>query len=613
MMMRRLLFAGCLSTLHTLVWGQLSVQGTVRDAGSNEPVSGVHIIGFGRNSRQGTSTNGEGQFTLHVPSEPDSIRITCIGYQSQTLRKKNFASNSLDVRLEAAVTALEALTVKPASPQQLIREAVRAMPTNYTSPPFQTRGFYREVIRRDTVYYSVAEAVFETQLLKPGEEGLLKLVQGRRSETVKSTRIFEDYHPGGGPNFLINHMLEAQLPEFLEEKNFKEYDFSIDSITSYDGKDVYKITFDQRDGLKKNLWAGAVYIDAESSALVELHYALSDKGIEYRKHLSGADKVMADLLGIDFIVNRKYIHYSYHKEGSRWSLHDAGLTMDIHFTEPRKSIDEHFTFNGELLSIRQATHSIKPFAKSEVWQKNRLVKNLPGEFDEGFWGDDNYIKAEKSLTAAVAAMDVLRAEKLPADAPEGWSMLHGEEAKAYRRDSTFILKPYVESRWKDAGQGPLLWKTMTGDFELYARVSVTKTLDTAAAPNTGFQVGGLMLRNGGEGPENHVFVALGCLGNPQLKIIGQNTINGRSAMYVSKIDGHELHLLLRRSGERVELHYLSPETRQWVRWKEIQRKDLPADLQVGVAGYSWLPGDAPNRHPDLLIHAKGLRALPIHP
>ncbi len=595
------------------LWGQVLIQGTVLDAENHEPLVGVHVLGFGKQP-SGSSTNSEGRFVLH-DTGLDSLRITCIGYAPVVLSGNELRQESRTILLQPFVTPLQALTVRPPSPLQLIREAVRAIPKNYSSPPFQVRGFYREVIRADAAYYAVAEAVFESQVLKTkgDDPAVLKLVQGRRSETVKSTRIFEDYHPGGGPNYLMNHTLEADLPDFLKEQNTQDYIYSIDSITSYEGKDVYMIGFDQRDNLRKNLWKGTIYLDAESFALIQLTWSLSEKGIEYRKHLTGADKVMADLLGIDFTVLKKSTTYSYHKMGATWALQDARLTMDIHFRQPRKEIDEQFTFLAEMLALHQTTGPLTPFARSDVWQKNRLVKSLPGEFDPEFWGAENIIQPDKSLTAAVASMDVLKAARLPTGVPDGWNLLRSSDAKAYQRDSTFMLKPFVESRWKDNDRGPYLWQPVTGNTELFARLAVTKTIDTTAAPDAGFQVGGLMLRSATDSMENHIFFAVGCMGNPQLKLISQNTINGRSAIHVTRIDHHSLTIRLRRMESLFQLHYLSPETNQWVLLREIQRKDLPNNLQAGIAGFAWVPGDAPNRHPDLLIQAHGFRIASLQP
>lgn len=488
------------------------------------------------------------------------------------------------------------------------------MPRNYFTTPFQLRGFYREIIRRDTFYYSVAEAVFESQLPEAGDDkALLRLVQGRRSETVKSTRIFEDYHPGGGPNYLVNHLLEGSLPEFLVESNFEDYVYTIDSISSYEDRDVYLIGFDQRDGLNKNLWKGRIGIEVESLAIIDLRFALSDKGIEHRKHLSAKDQVMAGLLGIDFNVLKKATHYSYRRAGDRWQLHEGSLMMDIHFKQPRKDIDEVFTLQANLLSLKQDGGPLTSFGKSEVWRRNQLVKNLPGEFDEGFWGIDNIIRPEATLTEAVSSMNVLRTGALPNGAPEGWSVLHQPEVKVYQTGSALVLKPYVTSRWKDSEQGPLLWQTVTGDFEIQATIRVTKALDTTRGPDAGFQVGGLMIRAPEADTESHVLFGIGCMGNPQLKLVSQNTIKGNSATHVTRVEQNVVTMRLRRSGPAIELSYLSPENRNWVVLRQYSRAEWPETLQAGIAGYTYVIGSGPNRKPDILVHADGFTVKKLNP
>ncbi len=588
----------------TQVYGQQLVEGVVLDRKNGEAVIGAHVIGIAKN-RSGTSTNSIGSFVLQSTDRLDSIRISCIGYKTLLVHTMP-AGERLMISLDPYSIPLEALTVKPPSPQQIIADAVKSIPRNYFVMPFQLRGFYREIIRNDTTYYSVAEAVFESQLPEPGEDrALLKLVQGRRSESVKGTRIFEDYHPGGGPNYIVNHLLEAQIPEFLDNSNFEDYNYSIDSISGYEGRDVYVIKFDQRDGLKKNLWRGRTCVEAESLAIIDLRYALSDKGIEYRKHLAGTDKMMANLLGVDFTVLKRYNRYSYRKEGGRWQLHDASMSRDIHFVQPRKNIDETFTVHAQLLALGQRPGPLKPFDKSEVWRRNQLVKNLPGEFDEQFWGANNIIRPETSLVAAVERMDVLRSSTLASGAPAGWSLLRPEQAKVYQNGSGLLLKPYVTSRWKDKETGPFLWKTIKGDFEVTARVRVTRAQDTASAPDAGFQAGGLMIRHSGGSDENNIFFGIGCMGNPNLKIIGQQTLNGNTTVYTTKLPINEIVVRLKRHGSRVELHWLQSKQRTVI-IREYLVAEWPEEIQVGVAGYTFVPGGGPKRKPDLLIKADKL-------
>lgn len=597
--------------LATNAGGQQLLEGRVLDKETREPVIGAHVIGVGSKS-SGSSTNTDGIFSLHWEGRLDSIRVSCIGYSTVSLPAKEIISPVV-VSMVPRVVSLDALTVSPPSPLQLLRKAVLAIPRNYHTPPFQLRGFYREIIRRESTYYSVAEAIFESQLPEAGDDkALLKLVQGRRSESVQSTRIFEDFHPGGGPNYLMNHLPEVNLPEFLQESNLDDYVFTVDSITSYENRDVYMIGFDQRDGLKKNLWAGKIFLDAESLAIVELTFALSRKGIEYRKHLSGTDRIMAGVLGIDYTVLGRATRYSYRRDADRWQLHDAALTLDIHFIQPRKKIDEAFTLQAQLLALGRSLPPLTPFPRNEAWRKNQLVKNLPGEFDERFWGSNNFIRPESSLTQAVAAMDILRRTALTPGVPEGWNFFHPEEASVYQQQQALLLKPFAASRWKDESKGPFLWKPVQGDFELTAMVRVTQSSDTTAVPNAGFQAGGLMIRVQQEQSEDHVLLAIGCMGNPQLKILAQHTAEANSRTQVTRTEQNEYRLRLRRVGDRAELSYRVTDE-PWTLLQTYTLSGWPAEVQAGIAGFTYVTGGGPNRRPDLLIKASDIRVIPLKP
>jgi hypothetical protein len=188
-------------------------------------------------------------------------------------------------------------------------------------------------------------------------------------------------------------------------------------------------------------------------------------------------------------------------------------------------------------------------------------------------------------------------------------LFHAPEVKVSQKGGTIFLKPYVTSRWKDEEKGPFLWKSVTGDFEWSARVQVTKSQDTTAAPDAGFQLGGLMIRDASGDAENHILLGIGCMGNPQLKLVSQHTMNGKTTTRVTKVNGSTFMLRLRRTGRTVELYH--GENGNWTEFGRIVDSKLSSDIQVGIAGYTYVPGNGPKRHPDLLIKTDDLRLVPI--
>ena len=135
-------------------------------------------------------------------------------------------------------------------------------------------------------------------------------------------------------------------------------------------------------------------------------------------------------------------------------------------------------------------------------------------------------------------------------------------------------------------------------------ILVTKTSDPQTAPDAGFQVGGIMARSADGDLENHIVVGIGCMGNPNLKMICQNTINGNSAIHVTRTLQNYLHVRLTRTGNNFRVYYFDAVVSQWMLWREIKRDNMPEQLQIGIAAFSYVPGNGPNRKPDLLVHAE---------
>lgn len=78
-----LLLAMFLGLQYAAVAQTKKVWGKVIDATTKQPLSGVSITVT--DTRQGTSTNAEGAFTLNAPSEAKTILLTFVGYQDQVV------------------------------------------------------------------------------------------------------------------------------------------------------------------------------------------------------------------------------------------------------------------------------------------------------------------------------------------------------------------------------------------------------------------------------------------------------------------------------------------------------------------------------------------------
>ncbi|MDE6006441.1 MAG: TonB-dependent receptor [Muribaculaceae bacterium] len=96
-------------TLCAFSWSLMAqtrtVSGTVVDAANNEPLIGATIMPIG--GGQGAATDVDGNFTLNVPSNVKTAKVSYVGYKEQTVT----LTNNMVVRLAASSTNLDDVIV----------------------------------------------------------------------------------------------------------------------------------------------------------------------------------------------------------------------------------------------------------------------------------------------------------------------------------------------------------------------------------------------------------------------------------------------------------------------------------------------------------------------
>lgn len=89
-------------------WAQFTVTGSVTDASTEEPLISANI--FHQPTGRGATTNTNGEFTLELPGESATIRVSFIGYVSQMV-DVSASNNQITVALQPDVANLDELVV----------------------------------------------------------------------------------------------------------------------------------------------------------------------------------------------------------------------------------------------------------------------------------------------------------------------------------------------------------------------------------------------------------------------------------------------------------------------------------------------------------------------
>ena len=106
----------------SFAYAQHEITGTIYSDDSGETLPSATVII--ENTLKGTITNNEGQFSISVDEFPVILRISYIGFETQTVRVQHQLDSPLSIRLKPSVTELEAIVVTDRDPGLSIMEKV---------------------------------------------------------------------------------------------------------------------------------------------------------------------------------------------------------------------------------------------------------------------------------------------------------------------------------------------------------------------------------------------------------------------------------------------------------------------------------------------------------
>ena len=576
------------------------LHGIVLSAHSQEVLAGASITIYNKNNISGVIANKEGRFLIAPGTDFDSVKVSMVGYRSKTFAANGFDTTlHLEVRLDIAPAALQEVVVKPLSALEIIKKAIAKIPVNQPKEDFENKGFYREIIKDNGNYFSVAEAIFTAQYFPSKKDYKLKLEQGRSKEDVSYTRLFEDFHPGGGPQGIAGNSFITGTPEFLTLKDVKNFNYKVDSMVQFDGQWLYHISFDQKPGVKESLDKGYVLIDADEDAVVQYDVQNSPLGTPYMKSLTGSDKLFAQLLKIDFKRKGWKRHVDFTRVKDKWIMSYAETEYTIAYKQPKKQLDLDLTISIDLAFTDLYRTIDQEITKGEEWKKNNIVANLPTAFDSSFWGNNNIISPTEQVKDIIAGISK-NSQHLPASAGiAGWQYMNRNRFVSYSRNDTITLIPVMKCNWEDNLTGGLLYRDTDSDFVMESKINVAKNSDAAEEPDRGFQQAGIIVRSSNDTTENYVFLSVGTGGNRTPKLFFKRTIANKSKTVVDKKETMNGWMRIEKSGKRVVAYFKDDNDSEYKKVGEYDLDWLKGRLQVGFAVFATFPGDGPKMKPDI--------------
>jgi len=378
-----------------------AVRGTVLDSQTHEPVVFASVFIQGTNI--GTVSNSNGRFLIKIPLKYKGKRLgfSSIGYKTKFVLPADLNKVDNKIYLSPALIPIQEVVIRHLDPVHLLSTAVDKIPENFSDKPVMMTGFYRESIRKNRKYLSVAEAVLNIYKDAYNKSFVgndrVTIYKGRKAEYAKKRDTLAVKFQGG-PLSLSYLDFVKNKGDILSQDMYKDYNYKINGIIMLGNRETYVIGFSQKDTVQLPLFQGKIYLDAQTLAIagmeVEVTPSRLDKALNYivKKKPAG---LKAQLLGVHILVK-------YRKIGDKWYLNYLRNETDLRFKWKKKLFRSNYTITAETAITDINTKNVVKPKYSERFKPNEILSDKVSSFsDPNFWGANNVIEPEVSIQTAI--------------------------------------------------------------------------------------------------------------------------------------------------------------------------------------------------------------------
>ncbi len=379
----------------------ISIKALVISAEDNSPL--VFASVYLEPGNIGTVTNSEGIFLLKIPYHysESNIVIKSLGFKKRMLSINELSEETNIIRMDPALIPIEEVTISLLDPKAILADAIKSIADNYSRTAVEMNGFYRESIRKNNKYLSVGEAVidiYKASYTKITDSDRIRILKGRKAQNIKnSDTLIMKFQ--GGPLLLSELDLIKHPGIILTESEFLHYNYVLEGMVEIGEQHCYKIGFAPKNDEEGYLYCGNIYIDVESSAIVNIELEVC----QGHKEEAVSWFIKKKPFGLKmYLLNAKYI-VSYRIMDDKWYIHYIRTELSFKSRWKKKLFSSNFYITSEtaVTGIDKSAVS-KPKAKEAFSYHDVFSEQVSDFSDPDFWGVSNVIEPERSIQEAIS-------------------------------------------------------------------------------------------------------------------------------------------------------------------------------------------------------------------
>ncbi|MCH7657771.1 MAG: carboxypeptidase-like regulatory domain-containing protein [Bacteroidetes bacterium] len=384
----------------------ITIKGKVIDAETRNPLIFATITVQGTNVA--TVTNLDGEFILKIAStlSNPSIEVLYIGYENRIILISDLRDGGRKntIELKQTIIPIREVVIKSITPEEIITQVIVKVPDNYAGIPNLMTSFYRETIKKNKNYVSIAEAVieiFKAPYNNVFRNDMARVYKGRKNvEVTKFDTVL--FRLQGGPTTTLQLDLIKNPYSILTLEAMSSYDYKLVNIVVIDEMPHYVIEFHQKPDIDMPLFFGRLFIEMETFALTEAAFSMN---IE--------DKIKASQIfirkkpvGMKVIPVMTSYRVKFREQEGKWYFTYSRAEVKVKVKWKKKLFNPSYTIMSEIaITDRTEEEVIKFNSRERLKMGDIFTQQLSAFADPDFWGDYNVIEPDQTIESAIRRLN----------------------------------------------------------------------------------------------------------------------------------------------------------------------------------------------------------------
>jgi hypothetical protein len=351
-----------------------------------------------------TVTNIDGEFTLKIDRNMSNpvIEVSYLGYMNSVINVSELRDDGRSnvISLSPAAIPIMEIVIKPISPEEIIQNAITQVSENYVDVPNLMTSFYRETIKRNRSYVSIAEAVVEIFKAPYSNEfrfDMARVYKGRKNveESKLDTVLFRLQ---GGPVTTLQLDIVKNPYSILTLDAMQSYDYSLENIITIDERPHYVVGFKQKSEIEVPLFLGRLYVDVNSFAVTEAEFSINLEDQESAASIFIRKKPF----GMNVLPEMASYRTKFREVDGKWYFSYGRAEVKFKVKWDKKLFNTNYTTMSEIAVTDRTEEEVIKFSSRERLKKGDIFTEQISAFaDPDFWGDYNVIEPDQSIESAI--------------------------------------------------------------------------------------------------------------------------------------------------------------------------------------------------------------------